>query len=140
MGIELAGISRGAREGDAQEEVPPTGGGSEGVGWPSKEPFGCCGLDGRHTRHRGPLRYRWDGSCKGLQGKAERNVTHSYGPRGPMGPTSDIGVLHFGQMSAALRSTPGALLARGGLGAPARAPARSRARARRLRLDGAKSP
>ena len=46
-------------------------------------------------------------------------------------------VLHFGQTSAALRATFGGLLARGGLGAPARAPARSLARARRSRLDEA---
>jgi len=140
LGIEQLGDLPRGREGDPREGVPASGGGNEGVGRPWKDPCGRCGPDGTYTHQRASLRHRREGSCAGLQGKAERNVTHPYGPRGPMGPTSDMRAAHFGQTSTALRAVVAGLLARGGLGASARAPARSRARARCSRLDGAKSP
>jgi len=55
LGIEQPGVSRGAREGDLQEGVPPAAGDDEAVGWPSKDPRGRVGPDERHTPHGASL-------------------------------------------------------------------------------------
>ncbi len=130
MGIEEAGICRRWGRHGVYSAAPPEAGEPEGCGCLPEDGGSRVGPAGTHKADGVSGWHPAYESCRSCQKRTERVYMHGYGPRGAMGPSSDMRALHFGQTSGGLRAGPGGLLTRGGLGAPERAWARPRARAR----------